>query len=307
MRRRALRTIITGTCCFLTLLSLSGLSAAAPSSVVFCRYGPKTGMTTTFQLRTPTRNGSSDTFPDVNSKWDQPRDGGSNPHQGIDLDAPYGTDVFAVWKGWVVAAAGGQVDLYLDLDQDAIKDDSAWATYMHLSTIYVSVDSYIDVTARIGKSGGSPAHLHFGIRKSTGLWAPDERYYPQGWSTGRDLDFVCAVSQSGNVIRATAYAKDDGATVYLQPGDVDLYHRDSTTEPWQEADMTLVAGSQTRWEFNLGTIYTPGSSVRYMIIAERWDVIDPYKWGIFPAKYEQPPAPDPNESWAYDYLTVAIQ
>lgn len=62
-----------------------------------------------------------------------------------------------------------------------------------------------------------------------------------------------------------------------------------------------------RWELNLGTIYTTGTSVRYMIVAERSDMSSGYMWGIFPAKYEQPPAPDPDESWSYDYLTLTVQ
>lgn len=61
-------------------------------------------------------------------------------------------------------------------------------------------------------------------------------------------------------------------------------------------------------EFNLTGKYPAGTKVAYMIIAQR-DVVTEsgYKWGIFPGKYYQPPAPNPDENWAYDYLTITLQ
>jgi len=276
-------------------------------------------MTTTFQLWTPTRTTSgSEAFPGVNSKWNQPREvdeaaGETNPHLGCDLDVR-DADVYPLFGGWIdhVDAANGVVVVYLDLDGDSVRDDGAWAHYNHMTGILVAEgDSVSPSNTRLGRSGSD--HLHFGVQKNwshstnEGLWAPLERYYQHGWSAGQDLDYICTIKNSGNVVKATAYARDETGVHYLHTHDVWLCHRKyATTDVWQQESMTLVSGSSKEWQLNLTGKYPSGTKVAYMVIAQR-DINRTYKWGIFPAKYYQPAAPNPDESKAYDYLTITVQ
>jgi hypothetical protein len=314
------RRVLSVGCSVLLLLSIVSGWAAAYSAydTVFCRYGPKTGITTTFPLWTPTRTGGNDSFPSVTSKWNQPRvvdepGGESNPHLGCDLGVQALT-VYPLFRGWVdhVDGTNGVVVVYLDLDGDNIRDDVCWAHYNHLSRIDVSEGTAITASTPLGISGSD--HLHFGVQKSWthsapsgGLWAPLERYYPQGWHAGQDLDYICTIKNQGNVVKATAYVMNNGSPEYLHSGDVWLCHRKAgTSDVWQQEAMTLVPGSSKEWQFNLTGKYPSKTSVAYMVIAQR-DISASYKWGIFPAKFYQPAAPDPDESRAYDYLTISLQ
>ncbi|MCL6451392.1 MAG: hypothetical protein K6T75_08880 [Acetobacteraceae bacterium] len=103
-------------------------------------------------------------------------------------------------------------------------------------------------------AGTAADHLHFGVLKNyssttkEGLWAPLERYYPQGWNAGKDLDYICAIQHAGNAVKATAYVMNDGVKEYLHTHDVWLCHRKAgTSYQWQQELMSLVSGSQTQW------------------------------------------------------------
>ncbi len=315
---RRLKAGIGVACALLVCVVLLAHTASAESyAVTFCRYGPKTSITTTFQLRTPLRSGTSDTFPNVNSKWNQPRsEGWSNPHQGVDLHALMDTPLYPVWRGWVEYAseADCEIVIYLDLDADTQKDDYAWVKYDHLNGVEVSVGQFVNSGTLIGYTGDEygeyPPHLHFGVMRQysptthNGQWAPMERYYPQGWNAGKDLDFICRLHYSGSSVHAIAYAHDEFGQENLPEGYVTIYHRLRGDTDWMADTMSLTAGSETEWQFNLASMYSSGDVVQYMVVAER-DIYDDYVWGIFPAKLEQPAVP-PDTSYTYDYITFTV-
>ncbi|MCL6451393.1 MAG: hypothetical protein K6T75_08885 [Acetobacteraceae bacterium] len=142
-RLRGVTIVAVASCSFLLLGASALFAAAIPADkVVFCRYGSKTGMTTTFQLWSPLRSGGTELFPAVTSKWNQPRavsesEGESNPHLGCDLDVS-GQVVYPLFEGWVDLAENGEIVVYLDLDGDGVRDDGAWAHYKHMSQIWVN-------------------------------------------------------------------------------------------------------------------------------------------------------------------------
>lgn len=310
-----------GLLCIALLLSCASARAAwnYSSRITFCRYGPKTSMTTTFDLWSPVRRWEppneypyEEVFPQVTSKWNQPRTVGTNPHQGLDLGVPPGTPVYPLFLGWVVTAGTDYIVMYLDLDGDNIKNDYCWAIYYHLSYVDTSLqDKYVGATRMIGNSGSD--HLHFGVVRrvsSVDQWAPMERYYTFAaeWNAGKHLDFISCIRRNGNTIIATAYALDENGERALDEGKVKLYHRLSGATSWTQATMTRVPNTGNRdWQFNLGSVYGPGQTVQYMVIAERNLPAEYYRWGVFPAKFERPPASPPDDSWAYDYLTISIQ
>lgn len=89
----------------------------------------------------------------INSKYSQPRDVGSAPHRGIDLQSGYGTDVYPVCKGRIkyilynnseLALKNSKssnlgnlcrVIIELDLNNDGIYDHGVYQVIAHLSAV----------------------------------------------------------------------------------------------------------------------------------------------------------------------------
>jgi len=63
----------------------------------------------------------------ITSKWNQPRDTGTNPHQGVDVGVDYGTEVYAVWNGWLTYLGqdsnGYNMGFLIDANNNGIQDD----------------------------------------------------------------------------------------------------------------------------------------------------------------------------------------
>lgn len=124
------------------------------------------------------------------------RNGGTTNHQGIDLVANIGTDVYAVCNGKVAYAgdsggAYGKVVILavnkndLSLKQrnyvaKFIKTDEVFFFYAHLSSIFVSSTNIIDAKTVVGKTGDTGnakgmttiargGHLHFEVRSAKSL------------------------------------------------------------------------------------------------------------------------------------------
>ncbi len=90
---------------------------------------------------------------------------GSRNHQGIDICAAYGTDIFAADGGTVIYA--GWMSGYGNLVQ-VLHDNGEVTYYAHCSALYVSVGDPVfqgEVIAAVGSTGTSSAnHCHFEIR-----------------------------------------------------------------------------------------------------------------------------------------------
>ncbi|MDK2807859.1 MAG: hypothetical protein PWP24_593 [Clostridiales bacterium] len=94
----------------------------------------------------------------------QPTEGASTYHKGIDIGAPVGTSIVAAADGKVVTAtysssAGNYIMIY--------HGNSTYTVYMHCSSLSVSVNDEVkkgQVIGAVGSTGVSTgAHLHFGI------------------------------------------------------------------------------------------------------------------------------------------------
>lgn len=124
------------------------------------------------------------------------RNGGTTNHQGIDLAANIGTDMYAVCNGKVVYAgdsggAYGKVVILAVNKNDLplkqrnyvakfIKTDEVFFFYAHLSSIFVSSANIINAKTIIGKTGDTGnakgmttiargGHLHFEVRSAKSL------------------------------------------------------------------------------------------------------------------------------------------
>jgi RHS repeat-associated protein len=102
------------------------------------------------------------------------RNGGTRPHQGLDILAQVGSPVTAADGGTVVFAgsAGAHGNHIILAHQNADGNTVSYTAYSHLDAIGVSVGDVVDASQQIGTTGKTgnadnpaiPAHLHFEIR-----------------------------------------------------------------------------------------------------------------------------------------------
>lgn len=265
----------------------------------------------------PNRSDSNDAISksySVSSKYNQPRNEGTNPHRGTDLLSPFGRPVHAVWNGWVVYANAAQheVDIRLDVNQNYLEDDNVYVRYDHLSEVNVIEGQPVSQIQRIGKSGNEggsvAAHLHFGmmVRFSTSssrpnLWMPNSPFYTQetDWRGGSMLDFISFPNWRSNYASVFAYGFDQNMPYYkpIAARDVWFFHRISGSgSPWNRQQAKK--GANDSFYFNFGDKYPNNTLVEWMVQANRTDLKNtgfPYYWAYYPAKFAQP-ASDPNST-----------
>ncbi|MDR2889200.1 MAG: peptidoglycan DD-metalloendopeptidase family protein [Lachnospiraceae bacterium] len=86
-------------------------------------------------------------------------------HNGLDLAAPAGTDIYAAYQGEVIAADyNGSMGNYIMIDHG----DGLITIYMHASQLFVSKGTEVSRGQRIASVGSTGVstgnHLHFGVR-----------------------------------------------------------------------------------------------------------------------------------------------
>ncbi len=252
------------------------------------------------------------TWATVTSKWNQPRDTGTNPHRGVDLAATVGTRVNAVYDGWLNAQIGSNssgidTTFQLDINSDGVKNDSAvFCNYYHLNT--KGANAYYRKGEQVGTSGyPSAPHLHYGATSAnsySALWYRNEVNYrwTSNWNYGKDLDSFSVVTWSNNVAGATIYFCSSGTK--SAPQEVRIFHRKAGTATWTDGG-TMTAGSNYLYTYNFTGKYPAGTSVQWMIRFKR--NIPVYSYAFAPAKFDQPD-PNPNSTaYAYAYVTNTIQ
>ncbi len=94
-------------------------------------------------------------------------------HNGVDLAAPTGTDIYAAYDGKVAAAAyNSSMGNYVMIDHG----DNLYTIYMHASALYVSAGDIVvrgETIAAVGSTGRSTGpHLHFGVRLNGAYTSP---------------------------------------------------------------------------------------------------------------------------------------
>lgn len=237
----------------------------------------------------------------VTSAYNQPRNIGTNPHQGVDLGTPYGTASRALYNGWITYKSGYTLRFLCDINGNGTADDNVYVTYYHLSGFSShSTWTYITAGTTIcysGDEGGAYApHLHFGAQKNFSgdyRWVRNEPYY-RTWSYynyGKDLDFIKMVTWSNNTAAATIYAMSGGYKKDVTAGYVRVYHRLYGSSYWYYSNMTK---SGDLFSYNMRNSYASGSKIDWMIRAERTDLgTGYYRWAFQKPLYAYPNE-DPN-------------
>lgn len=249
------------------------------------------------------------TYAGVNSKWNQPRSTGTNPHNGVDLNASVNTNVYAPYNGWIehITGAGGtDIQFVVDVNNNYTKDSSDYAVrFYHLNsreaTGYVSQG---DLIGKSGSKGTSAAHLHFGIYDRTNyLWLRNEVNYrhlsSSNWNSGKALDIFSVVQWNGTSASFTAYVLDETGASALS--EVRMYYRTTSSGTWTDGGTVSRSGYVYTYDFS--SIFPSGTTVYWMFRMTR-SGISQRAYG--PAKYASP-ATNPNSvSEPYAYWTNTI-
>jgi hypothetical protein len=136
----------------------------------------KWGTSSEADAESPARTaGGSNYYENVISKLNQPRNGGTSPHIGTDLQMHAGTNVYPIFKGKVTAfepSTYGQlvyVTLQSDIDSDGTYDNE-YIRYLHIDpTDDIEIGDIFDIDESFGKididrrdlpGGGYRPHLH---------------------------------------------------------------------------------------------------------------------------------------------------
>jgi|GEM_PF-5446102 len=306
------------------LLFLPVAAAPEQTRIKFAGSGPGAG----FAAFAPPLRGVY-RYANVNSKYNQPRSvrGGSNPHQGIDLDTGgKGETIYPPTRGKVVrlfiGSSGNRIMvLQLDWNRDGSLDN-LYATYMHLSRSLVATGDVVDENTAVALSGGSGGydpHLHFEINTdfaytSTGEgvhWTslPAYPYYRgiRQWNHGRDLDFISDVRWENNrYLSAVVYANDEYGYHPVTANEVRLYYRLTGTPDWS-GPLTLTKKGDV-FSFDLAELSLPHqTSIDFFLQAGRDDTRPSYNAAFYPPKYYRPPQPPGPEDIAYEYFSIRIR
>lgn len=108
------------------------------------------------------------------------RDGGARSHQGIDIEAPAGSQIVAAASGRVFKA--GQISATAGLGVEIDHGSGYITKYFHASRVLVQVGQKVSAgqaIALVGNTGNAattPSHLHFEV-----------------WASGRAIDPLTVV------------------------------------------------------------------------------------------------------------------
>jgi murein DD-endopeptidase MepM/ murein hydrolase activator NlpD len=170
-----------------------------------------------------------------------PMHGGSDVHAGIDLAAPYGTQILAAQDGVVrFAGLAGGYGYMLEIEHA----DGTRSRYAHCSRLLVDVGHRVtraDVVAKVGSTGRSTGdHLHFEVRRG-GLpidpVAALQRYARQSQQRDRAL-LASVAAEDAKAAQASAKRSAAGPTVRVAAT--------TTTTTTPTATSTTVSAPATR-------------------------------------------------------------
>ena len=249
-------------------------------------------------------------FASVNSKWNQPRNVGTNPHEGVDVQASLNTNVYAPCSGWATGITGAgpyDIQFLVDANNNKVQDDGDYyIRFYHLNSR--EADGYKEKGALIGKSGSqgtlSP-HLHFGVCSISGglKWLRNEINYRHlsstNWNSGKDLDVYAVVSWDYNIASFTAYIRNDGAKEPF--GEVRIYYRTTTSGAW--TDGGVLTNNGDFYSFDFSKVVPSGTTVQWMVRLTRTGVTQA---AFCPAKFYQPSNNPNSVAYAYGYWTNTV-
>lgn len=127
--------------------TLPAVESAPPTALVTNPYDIVFGNTppSIVNFNSPLSTTSTSGFVAVNSKWNQPRNvNGSNPHNGVDLQAALNTNVYAPYPGWATGITGAgpyDIQFLVDANKNGVQDDGDYyIRFYHLN--YLITISY---------------------------------------------------------------------------------------------------------------------------------------------------------------------
>lgn len=301
--------------------------STAPGDVVF---GGTNDQIYPATMSTPLRGPYQ--FSDINSKWNQPRyivnlASYSNPHAGVDQRTD--SQVLSVYPvTWARTysfndtAAPGSKDLTLQLD---VNGDNVWdnvyISYLHLTSVATIVQDKTKVfwNSDVVASTGSD-HLDWRFRRMAGGRLVSIHTYPYmlgtgGWNGGKSLDFIAVGGYYQNVLTVYSYVMNDGVAQDVQPGDLVYWYRRHTglNDPWTGPVSFSKSGSKTTstWTSTISSTtigYATGTQIDILIRGKRSDqtAANNYKYGWFPAKFNQPGSDPKTSGYSYAYMILTI-
>lgn len=278
---------------------------AADYSIVFGNTPP-----TIVNFNSPLSSSSTSGFVAVNSKWNQPRSTGTNPHNGVDLQATLNTNIYAPYDGWLTAinvTGSYDIDFLVDANNNNVQDDGDYhIRFYHMNSREpVGKKSKGALIGKSGNQGGVPAHLHFGICSVSGglKWLRNEVNYRHlsstNWNSGKHLDAYAQVQWNSNTASITAYIMNDGVKEYFS--EVRIYYRTTTSGTW--TDGGAITRSGDIYSYNFTGKVPSGTSVQWMMRIQRSGVSQA---AFCPAKFFKPDNNPNSSSYAYGYWTNIV-
>lgn len=295
----------------LLAVSILSLNVSAINTDDTIAYGYTT-LSATF--KSPFRTSSSGTTEEdkiVNEKYSQMRlwkGANADTHEGIDITAKHGTDVFAVYPGTVKIVNTSNSNLRFVIIEHTISSSKVYSVYVHLDEIYVSEGDSVKDTTRIATSGPPTNstygyHLHFGLtsnystKYSELIWLPSYNFFKNSscFNNGKDLDYIYGVtySNSTHVIKASGYFKGDSTKTREAFDHMYLYYRTGSTGDWNKVEMTSTS-VQYQFMYDLDDLgLSSGTTVNGIVVGEVTSTIDSNNgglhWQYSPAKVKVPP------------------
>lgn len=296
-------------CVIIGLLTSTASSVSAThSSDYIVRFTNANWWDPAPEFRSPNRTtttGTTDEWNRINSKWNQPRNGGTNPHHGFDIQNGTDKDVFAVYRACVHRVGDYEIVLRIDYNNNQVDctnpDDNWYFQYRHLAPLStIKAGDLVTASTKIGdvqKEGSYPVHLYVGVipRQSTSysanIWGENDYWFVDSgsvWQSGADLDFITRPYVSTtNQLYITAYSATDDTTNRYPAKEVWVFHRhESNSTQWRQDKMTTTSGLY-RWTVDFRTLkyvhkdgslrsYQGGDWVQFIVRAHRtcddtWD------------------------------------
>lgn len=134
-----------------------------------------------------------------------PKDGTKRMHTGMDIRCNNGDAVLATEKGGKVVAVG---DKSLTVEYARADGSKIQCTYQNLGEVFVKAGDSVQAGDRLGTSGKSGEHLHFGVRQ----------IHADG--TQRDVDpaaYLAEIAQKGNIKQQVLHNGNDLLAKYKSP------------------------------------------------------------------------------------------
>jgi hypothetical protein len=306
---RILKSIII---CLMVLTMLIPLSSANASTHEYDHAFSTTYFNNAeLQLGSPAPDGS---WSKVISKYNQPRDIGTNPHRGVDLAIGGGKTVRAVEMGKVerIINDGSSAEAVTI----SINGTNKYVTYTHINpdgNLYEGKP--VDKGDTLGTVLSGPNHLHIGVQTSLGadthtnddVWNSNAPYWRNisGWDYGSRLDyFAHEYFSSSNNFSIDGYAYDENGRATLES--VKVYYKSTFESSWISSNMSIVSSTnENRWQYNLNGQYSSGTLVQIVVVGYRANMTDSYKWGIWPGYYKKPS--DNISDWPTGFSTYIVE